>query len=350
MAEQSQFQYRIHTASSGKAGLHIMKSNAIDLVLCDIVMPGMDGFEFLAQVHANPNWVNTPVIFLTGRSDNRDVQMGRRLGVDEYIIKPYNPDELYGVVEARLERHRAVQTVYNATFQELRQSVLDLLGPHFINPLDTVADHSQVLLDQVSSAETIVDLKGSLIAIEHGSRMLVDLVDDFTMLVELRTGAAQSAYDLRAEPIHFLGDLVQGACETALLSAESTPPILVFNFDRKLPAIIGDMRFLTYAFQRLTSVLINHCASTPKQTLTATACQSDSAIRIKLACPQHRLSATDVAQISALMDNQTEDVIANPALGSAFIIVTELIALHNGHISMQNDDLRMEIAIDLPTI
>jgi DNA-binding response OmpR family regulator len=93
--------YRIALATSGESALKILEINKIDLILLDIMMPGMDGFEVCRILKENPKISEIPVIFLTARSETEDIVKGFQLGGADYITKPFHKEELL----ARVKNH-----------------------------------------------------------------------------------------------------------------------------------------------------------------------------------------------------------------------------------------------------
>jgi two-component system alkaline phosphatase synthesis response regulator PhoP len=81
-------------ALSGREALQELSNELPDLVLLDIMMPEMDGFEVLAQLRGDPATVKLPIIMLTARTDDKDIFEGWRRGADEYVTKPFDPHEL----------------------------------------------------------------------------------------------------------------------------------------------------------------------------------------------------------------------------------------------------------------
>ena len=75
-----------------------------DLVICDVMMPGFDGYEVLTRLRANPSTVDIPLIFLTARGEREDVRAGMNLGADDYLCKPCPTEELLAAIGARLRR------------------------------------------------------------------------------------------------------------------------------------------------------------------------------------------------------------------------------------------------------
>jgi len=95
-------QYKVFTAKNGKEGVEQAMANKPDLILCDIMMPELDGYGVLHMVQKNPELQHTPFIFLTAKAEQSEVRRGMALGADDYIPKPYDPTELLGAIESRL--------------------------------------------------------------------------------------------------------------------------------------------------------------------------------------------------------------------------------------------------------
>ncbi|MCB0192634.1 MAG: response regulator [Anaerolineae bacterium] len=96
--------YQTLTAKNGFEALDILKSQKIDLILSDIVMPDMDGYELYNQVRENLAWTNIPFLFLTGCLLDSEIRYGKELGVDDYLVKPVKSGHLLSVVRGKLKR------------------------------------------------------------------------------------------------------------------------------------------------------------------------------------------------------------------------------------------------------
>lgn len=97
--------YEVITAENGKIGVQKAKEFLPDLVLCDIMMPQMDGFQVLQTFEKDISMASTPFIFLTAKTEREDMRMGMNLGADDYLTKPFQENELLGVIECRLNKH-----------------------------------------------------------------------------------------------------------------------------------------------------------------------------------------------------------------------------------------------------
>ncbi len=103
--------YATVTADNGSTALKKMKANPVDLVLVDLMMPEMDGFEFIRTVRASEMNVTLPIIILTAKSDIPDRVEGIELGANDYLIKPFNPDELLARIRSQI-KFKELREVY----------------------------------------------------------------------------------------------------------------------------------------------------------------------------------------------------------------------------------------------
>ncbi|MFA5033147.1 MAG: response regulator [bacterium] len=95
--------YLVKSAKDGKQALNIMKKDKIDLIITDMMMPGMDGLELCRRVKNEPLWKSCPVIMLTARVQLSDKEKGKEAGVDDYIAKPFQIKELLASVKKNLK-------------------------------------------------------------------------------------------------------------------------------------------------------------------------------------------------------------------------------------------------------
>ncbi len=95
--------YRIALAMNGEEAFDVLAGNAVDLVLLDVMMPGMDGFEVCHKLKKDKELADIPVIFLTARDETDDVVQGFRIGGVDYITKPFRKEELYARVNNHLQ-------------------------------------------------------------------------------------------------------------------------------------------------------------------------------------------------------------------------------------------------------
>jgi CRP-like cAMP-binding protein len=101
--------YEVATAADGKEGVTIAKTLIPDLILCDIMMPVLDGYGVLLVLQENENLQNVPFIFLTAKSERTEVRKGMEMGADDYITKPFDGTDLLNAITRRLKKAVALK-------------------------------------------------------------------------------------------------------------------------------------------------------------------------------------------------------------------------------------------------
>lgn len=96
--------YSVLTAANGVEATEILAENHVDLILADIAMPLMNGYQLYEQVRQDPALATVPFIFLTARSLDSDIRYGKEMGVDDYLVKPIHNEDLLAVVQGKLRR------------------------------------------------------------------------------------------------------------------------------------------------------------------------------------------------------------------------------------------------------
>lgn len=124
--------YKVLQAQNGKAGIEIATTQPIDLIICDIMMPVLDGYGVIHLISKNPKTASIPFIFLTAKSERGDFRKGMEMGADDYITKPFDDIELLKAVEGRLKKSEALKKDYTRdeaginTFLDEAKSIQEL--------------------------------------------------------------------------------------------------------------------------------------------------------------------------------------------------------------------------------
>ncbi len=98
--------YHVGTAKNGRDALTILEKDIPDMIICDVMMPEMDGYTFLEQVRQNPRTDWIPVMFLSAKGQSQDRVKGLNQGADVYMVKPFEPEELVAQVESSLKQSK----------------------------------------------------------------------------------------------------------------------------------------------------------------------------------------------------------------------------------------------------
>lgn len=112
----------VRNASSGREGFDSFTEDTPDLIVSDVVMPEMDGFELCTRVRESGSGQLVPFIFLSGRCDLEDRIQGHSIGADDYLVKPFHPRELIAKIEAQLARAQRIHSEIQRVSQQLNRA------------------------------------------------------------------------------------------------------------------------------------------------------------------------------------------------------------------------------------
>ncbi len=118
--------YKTLTAENGKIGIEMALKAKPDLIVCDIMMPELDGYGVLHLLRKNPETEDIPLIFLTAKAERSDLRRGMEMGADDYVTKPFEELELMNAIESRLKKYDILHKKYNPTGKGLSELANDL--------------------------------------------------------------------------------------------------------------------------------------------------------------------------------------------------------------------------------
>ena len=115
--------YQVSSANNGKAGVELAFQDIPDIILCDIMMPEMDGYGVLYMLSKRPETIAIPFIFLTAKAEHFDRRKGMEMGADDYLTKPFDDMELLNAIESRLKKKEGQQAFYSRSLDRLNSLV-----------------------------------------------------------------------------------------------------------------------------------------------------------------------------------------------------------------------------------
>jgi signal transduction histidine kinase len=345
---KGKYKLTVNTAGNGRSGLDELKKHQTHLIISDIMMPQMDGFAFLEEVRKNPDWVQIPFIFLTAKGERQDIHHGLRSGVEEYITKPYNSDELLALVVKQLDRYFSLKKTMSQDFEALKRSILELITPDFRVPLASVADYSDQLEDSIQKAQTDDELKESLQGIQQSSIRLSNLVEDFIALAELKTGEAKMAHDLRAQEIKDIGILHYEASQLFFNRLDNSNIQIHCPLNNNLPTIMGDRERLMICIRRILDFGIARVSvDSSNCNIYLNTIQENGTIHLTHQFPG-QLDETSFRNLNQhfFIDNidDLDVALRIPSLS----IIKGYVDLHSGHLLVDNQPDHFKIIVVLP--
>jgi two-component system sensor histidine kinase/response regulator len=179
--------YRVLQATQGETALPVLEMIKPDLIISDVTMPGMDGFKFYEQVRARPDFSPIPFIFLTGKGERSDIRKGMELGADDYLVKPFEPEELLSTVKVRLARAAETRASVDRASADLKGMIVRILTHELRTPLALMFGYTE-LLETMGAETSEEDLQMILHGLETGTNRLRGLAEDLLLISRLEAG------------------------------------------------------------------------------------------------------------------------------------------------------------------
>ena len=181
------YNHTTHASSNGYEALVFLQKQKPDVILCDIMMPEMDGFALLRHARADVKLRNVPFIFLTARTSNDDQRRARQIGIEDYLTKPVDSETLIVAIDNALRRRKNIEAEIQSELDLLRGRIVSLLQHEFRTPLTFVLGYADFLQDATKSNKIdLSELRQSSAAILAGGRRLEMLIETFLLYSELQ--------------------------------------------------------------------------------------------------------------------------------------------------------------------
>jgi signal transduction histidine kinase len=135
--------FEVNTSTNGLLGIQIAMADTPDLIICDIMMPGVDGYQVMNQIKENPKTALIPFIFISAKSENMDIREGMKLGADDFLIKPYNHQDLLNTINMRLQKRE----LHEKRIETLRRSISYSLPHELLTPLTSILGFNDLLIN-----------------------------------------------------------------------------------------------------------------------------------------------------------------------------------------------------------
>ncbi len=176
--------FNVFEAANGALGAELAYKHLPDIILCDVLMPVMDGFEVLSELRKETNTALIPFVFLTALADKSNIRTGMNMGADDYITKPFSIDELLNTIRTRLERAERLKNYTKQNMEKLRHNIISFLPHELITPLNGIISFGEIFRDfsETLSPKEIAEI-GAYIT-ESGTRFY-DLVQKYLLYIQI---------------------------------------------------------------------------------------------------------------------------------------------------------------------
>ncbi len=176
--------FEVIDAENGEVGVKLARTEIPDLIICDIMMPKLDGYGVLQELRKNPSTNTVPFIFLTAKASKSDLRQGMQLGADDYLSKPFSREELLGAITARQKKQKAIDQQSQQQLDELRGNLTRSLPHELHTPLNGILGFSQILIEDYDTTPRDDALKMLKHIYDSGER-LYRITQNFLLYAEL---------------------------------------------------------------------------------------------------------------------------------------------------------------------
>lgn len=330
--------YQVNVASNGQEALQLLETVLPALIVSDIMMPQMDGYTFYERVRQDERWLSVPFLFLTARGERSDIIRGKAMGVDDYLVKPFDPEELLVTVESKLGRMRQLQESAREQIQSLseqlsradRMATVGGLVAEFAheirNPLTAITAYAQFVQRRLArrEPETAQDME----RIVRQAKRIAKMAED--ILIYTR----KEPLEIRPTDIHRLLDEVLAFISFRL---EKRGIVVETRYSPHLPAMMVDPDQLEQVF---LNIIINAAHAMEKGgTLTiATAWPDDSEM------PTARISFTDTGvgippeNMKRIFEPYFTTRPPGQGTGLGLYVCHNIVEKHGGHIEVESQE------------
>jgi len=326
--------YKVLTATDGVEALEMMEQTTPDLIVADIMMPRMDGYEFYEQVRSEPAWIPIPFIFLTAKAGKEDQMKGKILGAEDYITKPFDIQELLVAVEARLGRAEAIREATSVEFDELKEQIVTILSHELRTPLTYIQGYTSLALDDVPSLSPDA-LEEFLGAIKKGADRLTTLVEDLLLIVRLDTGQADTEFKTLAYRSEDLKGLVARTVRQYQPKASEKGVPLETDLPSAFPALRVCEPFLVDALERLLDNAIKF-SSQDGGAITVSGEIEPEVVKIHVKDQGIGISQKHLDHIFERFRQIDREKMEQQGVGLGLTIAQQLIELHDGEILVKS--------------
>lgn len=322
--------YDLRVAHNGREALAAIGERVPDVIVSDIMMPEMDGYELFNEIRSNPDWLSIPFIFLTAKGQKSDIRLGKAMGAEDYLVKPFDWEDLLVAVKARLARAQALKQVSQMELSALKNRILNTLSHEFRTPLTYITGYTDLLQEQDLAPE---QLRRFLTRLQSGSARLSRLVEDFLFLVSLQVGEAHAAYMLQRDLFTDWQALVERVLAIHANKAASNRVTLSGSVAPDLPPLVVHSGYIQDAVSRLVDNAIKFTRNGPGEVQVSIS-EKDGGVLIQVSDQGIGISEANLPTIFQMFHQIDRETYEQQGSGVGLAISKGVVDLHGGEISV----------------
>lgn len=326
--------YAVLGASNGDEGLAVAKEHIPDLIISDIVMPGLSGYEVLREIRADLQTTHIPLLFISSKSDMSEVRHGMNLGADDYLTKPIQIKELINAVNARLHKSALVQRQMDSVLQKIRSGFVRVLPHEFRTPLSTIIGGTKYIIETFEnlSKPEILELLKMVSGASNNLNRLLEKILLFAKLESL-VQDEESLEQLQRKVVDNVGDIV---ADLALDAAQKHTRMkdIELNISRQSINVAISSSYLTTLVNELMDNAIKFSeVGTP---ITISILPNDQMCQIVVRDEGRGMSQSQIRAIGAFTQFD-RDLYEQQGVGLGFSIIARIVDVFKGQLTIHSE-------------
>ncbi|MBW7889360.1 MAG: hybrid sensor histidine kinase/response regulator [Bacteroidetes bacterium] len=193
------------TANSVKLAINILQKISPDIIVSDITMPEMTGYEFFQIVRSYPHLQNVPFVFMTAHSDIESIKRGKELGIDDYLTKPVDVNMLLSTIRGKLKRRQMLTDAFSVQMEQMKNQLFKMISHEMRTPLTAILGATEILSDTKENL-TPTDFTTFLRMLQESSVRLNSMVEDFFFAMKIESN--QILNELEAQSLNINAKLL----------------------------------------------------------------------------------------------------------------------------------------------
>lgn len=335
---------KVIEATNADAGIRLAREFLPDLIICDIMMPGRDGYGVLLELQNDALTANIPFVFLTALADRESLRHGMTLGADDYLTKPFTSDELLTAVSSRLEKRDRLAQSLAEEAEELRRSLLYTFPHELRTPLVGILTGAQLLqLDEEASDPAQVKQTAQLIL--NSGRRLQRTIENYLLLAHLeiirhdpvRLTAFRTAITERPDWI------IRGTAQAKAAAYER-------EVDLKLHLLGGTVRISPDILEKIVHELVDNAFkfSVSGQIVSVSTLADNNTFSLQVNDQGRGMSVDQIIRVGAFVQFERA-YYEQQGSGLGIALVKRLVELHGGDVLIQRKpDRGVRVLVQLP--
>lgn len=326
--------FDVTAASNGREGVAAALAQTPDVIVCDVMMPGMDGYEVLTTLRDNPQTAPTPFIFLTAKADRAYMRHGMEMGADDYLTKPFTRAELLSAIQMRLKRSEHIASGQQQVLDEAKLKLTRLVTHELRTPMTSIRMVKEVISRQLGqlSEEEVNDLLESL---GTGTDRLHHTIEQMVYMTHFEAGTISAEEIQQTGFAIYMWQILPTAVDLGRRFAHRNQNADIHTDTQDGQAATqGHMPALKHALAELVSNAVNHSpdgAIIHLQQWTA-----EGAIWITINDDGAGMSDDEIARALQPFEQINRDAREQQGMGLGLSVARKIIEAHGGTLHVRS--------------